>query len=83
MKSTKIRVIGEAKKIVDSVLGNNRKFYWRVVLFRERIFGDSQRETMGIIDGKYEDNYFVMSSMEKMGKIFSKSCEIRTPEKVG
>ena len=30
-----------AKKIVDSVLGNNRTFDWKVVLLRRRISDDS------------------------------------------
>ena len=39
MEPAKRVMKGEAKKIVDSVLGNNRKFDWKFSLFRGIISG--------------------------------------------
>ena len=63
----------QTKKIVDSVLGNNRAFDCQFALLRRRISYNSTKEHMYIINGKQEDNDFVMNSMEQMSKIFSRS----------
>ena len=70
MEYTKRRMQIEAKKIVDSVVDNNRAFYWKVALLIIIISDDGLKEHMEIINRKYEDNYFVMNSMEEMIKIF-------------
>ena len=69
MEYTKRRMQIEAKKIVDSVVDNNRAFYWKVALLIIIISDDGLKEHMEIINRKYEDNYFVMNSMEEMIKI--------------
>ena len=55
----------EAKKIVDSVLGNNRKFYWKVELLQRIISDDSMKQHTGTINGKYE---YIANVMNSMGK---------------
>ena len=37
---------------------------------------------MEIINGKWEDNYFVINSMERMSNMFQEHVGIRTPETV-
>ena len=53
----------KSKKIVEQVLGNNIKFDQKFALSRGRISDDRLKEHMEIINGKQEDNYFVMSQM--------------------
>ena len=53
----------DPKKIVDLILDNNRKFDWKVELLRRRISDESLKEHMEIVNGKYEDNGFSISSM--------------------
>ena len=82
MESAKIITRIEAKKIVDSVLGNNRLFYQQVSLPEKIISDDRMKEHMQIINGKWEDNDFVMNSIEKRVRYFQGRFRIRTPEKV-
>ena len=65
----------EANTIVDSVLGNIETFDYQVTFVRRRIFYDSLKQHMGIINKKLEGNDFVMSLMEQMSKIFSLSFQ--------
>ena len=63
----------QTKKTVDSVLGNNRAFDCQFALLRRRISYNRTKEHMQIINGKQEDNDFVMNSTEQMSKVFSRS----------
>ena len=60
---------------VDLMLDKNRKFYWQVAQERIIISGDRLKHHMKIINGKHEDNDFVMNSMEQTIKIFVRSCD--------
>lgn len=82
MKYTKIKMQNEAKKIVDSILGNNITFYCQVALLRQIIFNESPKEHTKIITGEWEDQGFIMNSMEQMRKIFSRSCENKNTKRV-
>ena len=63
----------EEKKVVESVLVNNRMFDWKVALLRRRIYNYKMKEHMMINNGKMEDNDYMMKSMEQVSKIFSRS----------
>ena len=65
MVSAKSRMQRETDKILDLVLGNNRKFDCQVSLLRRRISNYSLKWHTEIINGKWEDNDFVMNSMRK------------------
>ena len=54
----------KVKKIVDSVLGDNRKLYWQVSLLRIMMSDDNMKQHMEITNGVWEDNDFAMNSME-------------------
>ena len=54
----------KVKEIVDSLLGDNRTFYWQVALLRIMILDDNLKYYIEIINGKWEDNDFAMNSME-------------------
>ena len=72
----------EARNFFNSVLVNNRTFYWQVLLLRIIISGGRLKEHMDTINGKIKDNYFLMNSMEQMSKIFSISCQKKKSRKV-
>ena len=61
MEYAKTKMQNEAKKIVDSILGNNITFYCQVALLRQIIFNDSPKEHMKIITGEWEDQGFIMN----------------------
>ena len=82
MESAKIIMRIEAKKIFDSVLGNNITFYWNVALLRIMIYDDRLKEQTDTINGKLEDNDFVVNSMEQTSKIFSSSFQNKNSIKV-
>ena len=46
------------------------------------IYDGMLKEHTEIMNGKCEDNDFVMNSTEKMSKIFSRSCQNKTLKKV-
>ena len=54
----------KVKEIVDSLLGDNRTFYWQVALLRIMILDDNLKYYIEIINWKWEDNDFAMNSME-------------------
>ena len=51
----------EATKIADLLLSNDRTLYCQVTLLITRISNDSRKEHRDIINGEYEDNYFLMN----------------------
>ena len=57
-------MLTKVKEIVDSVLGDNRKFYWQVSLLKIMMSDDNLKYYIEIINGKWEDNDFAMNSME-------------------
>ena len=61
MEYRKRRIRIEAKKTVDSVLGNNRAFDLQVSLLKTIIYDDSPKEHMQKINGELEDNNFVIN----------------------
>ena len=67
--------MNRGQKIVGSVLGNNGKFYSQVALLRRIISDYRLKEHTEIINRKWEDNDFVMDSMEQISTIFLRSCE--------
>ena len=60
----------EANKIVDLVLGNNIPFYWKLLLPRIIISDDGMKEHTDTINWKWDDNDFVMNSMEQTSNTF-------------
>ena len=58
MESAKRGIQIKINKVVDSVLVNNRTFYWQVTLLIIIITCGRHKQHMEIINGKYEDNYF-------------------------
>ena len=65
MESTEILMRREANKIVDSVLENIRICFWKVELLRIIISDIRLKEHMDLINGKLDDNYFVMNLIGK------------------
>ena len=65
MISSKRRPQRDTEKRFDLVLGNYRTFDWKVSLLRRIIANDSLKYHTEIINGKWEDNYFVMNSLGK------------------
>ena len=65
----------EENNIDYSMLVNNRTFYWKVALLSRRISYGKLKTHTEIINGKLEDNDFVMNSMEQMSKISSRSYQ--------
>ena len=55
----------EAEKFLDPLLGNNRTFYWGVVLLIIVIFCGGQKEHTEMINGKLKGSYFVMNINNK------------------
>ena len=55
----------EANKIVESVLDNNRTFDCQVALLRRIIYDDTIKEHMRVVNGKMEDNYFLLIKWNK------------------
>ena len=64
MESAKRLTRREAKKIVDSELGNNRTFDWQDALSRRIFSDDGLKDHINIINGKLKDNDVVMNLME-------------------
>ena len=62
----------ERQKIVDLLLGNKRNFYWQVPLLRRTIDNERPKKRTEIINGKWENVYFVVKSMEQINKMFSR-----------
>ena len=71
----------DTTKIVDLVWRNNITFYWQVTLLIRRIYDDRMKEQIDIIDGKWEDNNFVVNLMEHISKKFSRSFENKKSRK--
>ena len=71
----------DTTKIVDLVWRNNITFYWQVTLLIRRIYDDRMKEQIDIIDGKWEDNNFVVNLMEHISKKFSRSFENKISRK--
>ena len=70
MESTEILMRREANKIVDSVLENIRICFWKVELLRIIISDIRLKEHMDLINGKLDDNYFVMNLIGKWVSYF-------------
>ena len=70
-ESAKIIAQRDTQKIVDSLLGNNRTFGWKVSLLKWIIYDDRLKVHTEITDGKWEDNNSVVNSMEQTSTIFS------------
>ena len=69
MKKSNVKI---CKKIVDSEVDTNWKFYWKIALFRIMISDDSMKEHTDIVNVKYEGNSFAMNSMEQTSNILSR-----------
>ena len=61
MKYATKKMLIEATKIADLLLSNDRTLYCQVTLLITRISNDSRKEHRDIINGEYEDNYFLMN----------------------